>query len=358
MNEKLLIRSRSHDYPVIAILDANQLVSSINKIPDAKIIVDSTIFEIYPDILNQLDADQLIIASSESKKQLATVSEICEWLVAKNASKKTNLIGIGGGVIQDLCTFTANIFHRGIPYHLYPTTLLSQSDSCIGAKCALNTISGKNQLGVIYPPASVSIWPRFLESLKIKEIRSGYGEILKLSLTGENQFYQYFKSYIEHNGIDKIPETELIFKSLKAKKPIIEKDEYDNNLRRVLNFGHSFGHALETLSEHHIVHGDAIVVGMDLINFVGVKIGITPEEFAHQFRNIVYKYFSHITISKEIVARTWVQELMKDKKTTHNKINFAFVEDVGNIVIKSVELNEDLISIVEEYLRSSALVSV
>jgi 3-dehydroquinate synthase len=184
----------------------------------------------------------------------------------------------------------------------------------------------------------------------VEELKSGYGEILKLSITGENQFYNVFKKSIEKNGFSLVDVVELIRHSLLAKKPIIELDEHETDLRRILNYGHSFGHAIEAITRGEITHGDAIVFGMDLINFIGVKKKITREEFAEEFHQFVAKNFLHVKIPSNLQAIQLLEEVRKDKKRTHEFMNFIIPKDLGELKVVSCKLDEELVSMINEYL--------
>jgi 3-dehydroquinate synthase len=269
------------------------------------------------------------------------------------ATKTSHLIGIGGGVIQDLATFSSHIYFRGIDWTYIPTTLLSQADSCVGAKCALNLQGHKNQLGVVHTPRAVEIFTGFLETLPFPEIQSGFGEIAKLAVTGEEQFLQEFVRFLDEKQFSTENIGELIRLSLVAKKVVIDQDEYESDLRRILNYGHSFGHALETLTNNSVVHGDAVVVGMDLINYIGYKNGITKLDFYEEMKLLFHKHFNHIKVKHSIKANIWVDELKHDKKMKFGKMNFAIPVSTGDIQIYTMELDDALIKLVGDYIGTS-----
>lgn len=318
---------------------------------DCYFLIDRNVWELYKSKLPFVDEKKsLILDGDENTKTLQGVVGVIEWLNQKGATKSSTLVGIGGGVIQDISTFVSHVYYRGIKWIYLPTTLLSQSDSCIGAKCGINVLSNKNQVGVLHSPSSVFIVQEFLQTLDEVEYESGYGEILKLSVTGPNQFFSILVQHLMNHGLDYSNTLPIIAHSLNAKKAIIEIDEYEQDLRRVLNYGHSFGHSLESLTENRISHGYAVLFGMDLINFLGVEWGITNPSFAIEFRKLISKLFPSFKIEK-IDSHKLVVGLKKDKKTLHGKINFAVVKDVGNIVIIEKEINKDLELLVEKYLN-------
>jgi len=321
---------------------------------DVYVLIDSEISRLYPNLMSLLpDAKYFKVVSNETNKSLSKVAEISEWLMDSGATKTTHLIGIGGGVVQDLSTFVSHIYYRGIDWTFIPTTLLSQADSSVGSKCALNLNGHKNQLGVVHTPKSVDIFSGFLETLPYSEIQSGFGEIAKLAVTGENQFLTEFKTYLHKYGVSTTDLEEIIYSSLNAKKYVIDQDEYESDLRRVLNYGHSFGHALESLTDNSIAHGDAVVVGMDIINFIGLRREITDYAFYLEMSELFEEFFNHIRLKKSFDANRWVQELKHDKKMRHGKMNFAIPVRNGDIRIFKTELDDDLILLVGEYLEAS-----
>lgn len=357
VNETILISSWQGEYPVSfykTIKDATQNIQ-INQ--DTFFIIDEEIWSIYSHELTFVDkAKLLVLASNEETKTLQGSVGIIEWLNLHHANKSSTIIAIGGGVIQDVTTFVSHIYYRGIRWHFFPTTLLSQSDSCIGAKCGINVLSNKNQVGVLHSPSAVYIVEEFLGSLIKSEFESGYGEIFKLAITGESEFFDFLREELAIFGLDPKNVISLIRRSLISKKRIIEEDEYEKDLRRILNYGHSFGHSLESLSNNKVTHGYAILFGMDLMNYLGRLWGITPVEFEKEYRQLIIKYFPDMTIGP-IDAEKLVEGLRKDKKVLNGKINFAIVEEVGKIILVEREIDELLVIEVKKYLNEVGLFS-
>jgi len=355
---ELEIRSVNGNYSANFHANIDDLIDVMISREDVFVLIDLEISKFYPKLMSVLPENRYFrVYSNEANKSLSKVAEISEWLMDSGATKTTHLVGIGGGVVQDLSTFVSHIYYRGIDWTFVPTTLLSQADSCVGSKCALNLNGHKNQLGVVHTPKSVDIFVGFLETLPHSEIQSGFGEIAKLAVTGENQFLIEFKTFLRKFGVSTNNLEQIIYSSLNAKKYVIDQDEYESDLRRVLNYGHSFGHALESLTENSIVHGDAVVVGMDIINFIGQRRNITDYEFYVEMSELFEEFFSHIRVKKSFDANRWVQELKHDKKMRHGKMNFAIPVRNGEIRIFETELNDDLILLVGEYLETSRFFS-
>jgi 3-dehydroquinate synthase len=348
------ISSAQGDYPVEFYESVIDLSSEKTWPSDCYFLVDRNVWELYKSKLDFIQAEKtLILDAHEKVKTMQGVTDVIEWLNQKGATKSSLVVGIGGGIIQDISTFVSHVYYRGIKWIYVPTTLLSQSDSCIGAKCGINVLSNKNQVGVLHSPSKVLIVQEFLQTLDRVDYESGYGEIFKLSVTGPNQFFSTLEEHLVKHGLEHSKALPIIAQSLNAKKAIIEIDEYEQDLRRILNYGHSFGHSLESLTENRISHGYAVLFGMDLINFLGVEWGITSADFAMEFRKLISSHFPSLQIER-VDSHRLVEGLKKDKKTLHGKINFAVVKEVGNIVIVEREINKDLESLVEKYLSGAS----
>ena len=331
-------------------LDFGKLILELNLTERKKfIVIDENIHKIYESKFRDLsDSETIILKADESLKTFSGVEKLSLWLLERGAKKDSILIGIGGGVIQDICTFVSHIYYRGIDWIYVPTTLLGQSDSCIGAKCGINFGSYKNQIGVIHAPTKVLINPEFLKTLSEFDFQSGLGEMFKLSLTGPNQFYKEYANSIESKNYDI---EKLIHSSLLAKKPIIEEDEFESDLRRILNYGHSFGHAIEHCLNGQIPHGLAVVWGVDVINFIGTQIGVTPLELFEEIRSKSKKIFD-FKLQNIPDVESLIDALRHDKKVKNNKINFAFLKDIGEIVIVEHSFDSELESYVRAYLKT------
>jgi 3-dehydroquinate synthase len=352
--KELEISSINGNYFATFHSEIEDLTEIIKSHKDVCVLIDLEISRLYPTLMSAIpNYKYFSVESNEKNKSLTKVAEISEWLMDLGATKTTHLVGIGGGVVQDLSTFVSHIYFRGIDWTFFPTTLLSQADSCIGSKCALNLNGHKNQLGVVHTPKSVDIFTGFLDTLPHSEIQSGFGEVAKLAVTGKNQFLSEFKTSLRDYGISTKNIEVVIYSSLRAKKYVIDQDEYESDLRRVLNYGHSFGHALESLTDNSIVHGDAVIIGMDIINFIGLRRKIIDEDFYLEMRALFEEYFSHIRVRRTFDSNQWVEELKHDKKMRHGKMNFAIPVRNGDIRIFNAELDDDLTSLVGEYLGTS-----
>jgi 3-dehydroquinate synthase len=284
------------------------------------LIIDKNIYDLY----GYCSKNTLVIDPSEEIKTADMSLQICDFLLEKKFSKSDTLHVVGGGVIQDLSAFTAKIFKRGIKWVFYPTTLLSQCDSCIGGKTALNHHNFKNQIALFSSPEKVIIDLSFLSSLPQRELISGQGEIIKLFITGGSYFVNNFNTF---SMKDKIKNSLLI------KKSIIEVDEFESNLRKVLNYGHTFGHIIESLSKYNILHGEAVILGIYIINKMFDE-NKEIEKFVEENIDIsLIKDFDPLEVYKNISS---------DKKVFNNKINFVNSPEPGLSEFIPTEINDHL----------------
>ena len=288
MHTPITIKSSIRDYTVNFVDDFS--------IPLAKelgsgsfFIIDSNVYKLYFDnnIFDKSAKNFLIIKASELNKSIDKCKEIVEILVEKKIRHNQRMVAIGGGIIQDITSFTASIYLRGIEWSFFPTTLLAQADSCIGGKTSINLGTLKNIVGNFNPPVKIYLDIDFLATLSKEDIKSGIGEIL--------HFYYYSNSpYIKEiaNTYDDLiinPKSLLkyIKESLMIKKTVIETDEFDMAERNKFNYGHTFGHAIETSSNYSIKHGQAVTVGMDIANYIS--------NYVINFVNIEQKTFASKT---------------------------------------------------------------
>jgi 3-dehydroquinate synthase len=282
------------------------------------LLIDNNIQAIY----GICHKNQFILDATESNKNIDSTLKVCEWLCGKKFNKGHRLYVIGGGITQDIGAFVGSIYKRGINWIYVPTTLLSQCDSCIGGKTALNFHGAKNQLALFSAPSSVIIDTGFLDSLSQQDIINGMGEIIKFFIIGGENYLQNLDTYTRQ---------EQIFHSLSIKKSVIEYDEFELNIRKCLNYGHSFGHAIEAATDYNIPHGEAVLLGIEIIN----KIFIKNDDIS----NIIYKYTSLDKI-KNIKASTILNLLKEDKKTQLDQISFVVTERPGITNFIKVQLNE------------------
>jgi len=343
----IIIKSHSGKYSVKIIKKINQ--KNLKK-DNNFYIVDSSVYKIF--LKKKLNKNFVLVNSSEKNKDYFEIGKIMNKIILFGIKRNSNLIAIGGGIIQDITGFIASIIFRGINWTFYPTTLLAQGDSCIGGKTSVNFGIAKNQLGNFYPPKKIYLYSNFLKGLRKKDIMSGLGELAHYYLISGTKDWKLFKNYLKNflnNPTDFAILEKIAFRSLKIKKKIIEKDEFDTGLRLILNYGHSFGHAIEKLTNHQIPHGLAVAHGMNIANFFSYKLKLMKYD---EFKNIE-KTLKEIVDLKQISnmkVTKFVKILKQDKKNLRNNFKLILSKGVGKMIIKNINNNKVVTKLIKEYL--------
>ncbi len=294
-------------------------------------VIDKNVWELYKEnsVFKTLN-DPIIIEINEENKSLKSIEKLSRKLIQKGANKESHLLAIGGGITQELVSFLASIFYRGIKWSFIPTTLLSQVDSCLGGKNSINIDGFKNMLGTFYPPRKITIINDFFKSLEQSHLDSGYFEMLKIHLLSGKEEFDKFKS---------LSLEEKIYNSLILKKKIVEQDEKDKKERWKLNLGHTVGHALEASSQSSLPHGIAVGFGMlwELEISKGLKL-IKDEDYS-VIKNQILDRVSKIEIPNYDHEK-FKQALLKDKKNSEGNINFILFKSIGEVTLKSIPPEE------------------
>ncbi len=318
----------------------------LNKISkNSFLIIDSKVSHLYPDIINFWpESLTLEIEALETNKQLSTCEKIIKNLLDVSFKKDMKLVAIGGGIIQDITAFSASVLYRGVDWIFIPTTLLSQADSCIGSKTSINFSGVKNILGGFYPPKKIYCFLDFLETLPEDDIKSGIGEILHYYIVDNNSNAEGLMNYYEKIILDRSLLKSHVVESLNVKKKMIQIDEFDQNQRRVFNYGHTFGHAIEVMSDFEISHGQAVTLGMDIANFVSYSLGMIDKERFLRLKNILFKNIPNYSL-KESRINEFIDLMKKDKKSKKDKIVCILPqkEEVAVVEISDIKKLKNLI---------------
>jgi 3-dehydroquinate synthase len=345
---KIDIFSDKETYELIIDTDFQDILKVLEN--TKAVVIDKNVFDLYNKDLNIQKDKVILIDALEDKKRPEYALEICEKLMHLNIKRKDIIIAIGGGITQDLVTFAMSILFRGIKWIWLPTTLLAQADSCIGGKSSLNFKEWKNIIGNFYPPSKIFIFTKFLSTLKEDDIRSGIGEILKVHLlsgkASTNLIIQQLNKYKTNKSIL----STMIYNSLKFKNKILEIDPLDQGERLKMNYGHSFGHALESATNFGIPHGIAVNIGLDIANFIAYKIENINE---NDFNTLHDLLFSNLKQSDfvDFDFDTFKKALKKDKKNDSDYYNLIIPICYGEVALKSFKMDNEIEIIVQEYLE-------
>ena len=348
----LIIRSRQGDYQVEFVTDVIALVGQLRRCPASVVVIDQNVADLYAGVLERLtnELPSYLIAATEEEKTLTGIAKILSFMQKERSTRQSTLIAIGGGVVQDIATFASHVYYRGVKWVFVPTTLLAMCDSCIGAKCGINFGGFKNQLGVFHSPTHVFITTSFLGTLPDDYMLSGYGEMLKLSLTGPAVFFDELVALLQIEGFRTPAVEKLIHQCLTTKQAVIDVDEYETGLRRILNYGHTFGHALEAVTEYETPHGLGVAWGIDLANWIAYRRGILTEAHFLEVHQSIAELFGR-PVSHEVTAPQLVEAARRDKKVVDDKVNLVVLERPGALTIIPFKLDSSLEATVAEYLK-------
>ena len=341
---KLKIKTKTQEYPIII---GYNLVSNISKIiknnslnfKQCLLVVDKNISKkIITKVKKSLNKKNIYVyfyKASEINKNINNINKILDILLNKNFSRSDCLISIGGGITGDIGGFAASLFKRGMKFINIPTTLLSQVDSSIGGKTGVNSKYGKNLIGSFYQPNLVITDIQFLKTLPKREIICGYGEILKHSLIANKNFYYFLKKNSKEIFNLSSPFIEkTIYESCKIKKNIVEKDEKEKGLRKILNFGHTFAHAYEASQGYSkkLNHGEAVILGMKTALNFSLKNNFLKKTEYNSIMSHIYNCNLPSNLNKFFKIKDLkkiVSYMLKDKKNNSNKINLVLLKKIG-----------------------------
>ena len=279
------------------------------------------------------------IKSGEIHKNLDTCINVWNHLTNKNADRNSLLINLGGGVITDMGGFIASTYKRGIDFVNIPTTLLSMVDASIGSKTGINLNSIKNQIGLFSDPLSVIVDTEYLKTLSKRQINSGYAEIFKHSIISNSNF----KKLIENPNL--VYDEDIIASSIELKNRVVKKDKFENDVRKHLNFGHTIGHAVESLSmnkKNKLLHGEAIAIGMICESYISSRTNGLEIDKANEIKNHLNKFFAKVSFSKNDIDE--ICNLIKyDKKNHLNIPKFVLLKNLG-LVETDINVDVNLIA--------------
>lgn len=313
--------------------------------------VDARVAELYARELGSVLASPSVLRvdATEDNKSIEAMPDKVRHLVSKGLRRGQTLVAIGGGITQDITCFLAATMLRGVPWAFVPTTLLAMADSCVGSKSSINGGGAKNVLGTFTPPTRIVLSANFLKTLNEKDVRSGVGEMLKVhAIDGPTSFDAIAADY-PRLFTDPAVMTSYLRRSLEIKKPIVEADEFDQGPRLVMNYGHSFGHALESATGFAIPHGIAVTIGMDLANFVSARLGHGDASHYRRMRATLAKNWRGfepvpVPIDEMLTA------LSKDKKNSAKALGLILPDKSGKIRKVEVPSDEPFRAAVAEYL--------
>ncbi len=307
----------------------------------AVLVDENTRFHCLPLVHKVIKPSDIIeIESGEEKKTLDTCVHIWKELTDNHYERKSLLVNLGGGVIGDMGGFCAATYKRGIDFINIPTTLLSQVDASVGGKLGIDFLGFKNHIGTFKLPRKVFIDTKFLKTLPERELRSGFAEVIKHCLIADRDYWEIVSNvdFKDQSWPD------IVNHSVKVKSKIVEEDPFEKGQRKILNFGHTIGHAIESYflqkDEQRLLHGEAIAGGMICEAYLSGKFCNLPESSVKSIENYILKTYDRISISNRDIDEI-TKLCLQDKKNEKGIINFSLLEEIGDSVFNvGIEQNE------------------
>lgn len=319
------------------------------------LITDSNVNRLYGKTVEErlrqeaLPAKIIEIPAGESSKSIGMVMDVATQLLELKASRKCLLIALGGGVVGDLAGFVASIYKRSVPYVQIATTLVAQVDSSVGGKTGIDLQQGKNLLGTFYQPRAVFIDLSFLKTLTDRDFKNGMAEIIKYGIISDEEMFDLLEA--ERAGIVERQSTlmkELVVRSCKTKARIVERDEKEGDLRRILNFGHTLGHALEAASDFRLSHGEAVAIGTVGASMISQKLGFLDEASHGRIVRLVKEYGLPTEIPRGFDADDLLDFMASDKKVVGRKIYFVLIKKIGTPFVTADVPTSTIKEVIEE----------
>jgi len=304
------------------------------------VVADDKVASLYGAQLNAslkaagLECEFLTFPHGEGSKHLSTVGDLASGLVRLGVDRKDALIALGGGVTGDITGFLAAIYMRGIPFIQVPTTLLAQVDSSVGGKTGVDIPEGKNLVGVFYQPRCVVIDPTVLHTLPKDELLNGLAEVIKYGVIRDRQFFEFLEGKrAEILALDPVALVKVIERCCIIKAEVVAADERESDLRRILNYGHTLGHAVEAASSYRLPHGLAVAIGMVAVNWLAVDKGLLAVSEAGRIKGLLDAYGLPVRIPEGFAISQIKEYLKTDKKSVGGKVFFVLPERIGKVIV-------------------------
>jgi len=312
--------------------------------PTTLVITDTNVAELFGKKLHAAlqqqgwNAELTVVPAGENSKSQATAGLIYDQLVSMRADRKTVVIAVGGGVIGDLAGFVAATYNRGLPFVQVPTTLLADVDSSVGGKVGINHAQGKNLIGAFHQPLGVWINTKALETLPVRDYRSGLAEVVKYGVILDEEFFAFLENSIDAlNNRDSETLVKVITRSCRLKADVVEQDEYERSgLRAILNYGHTFAHAYEALCGYgELMHGEAVSIGMIDASRLAVNLGRIDETVTQRQLDLLSSLGLPTELPKPVSfsADDVIDRMKIDKKTEAGKLRFVLPSRLGHVEV-------------------------
>lgn len=315
------------------------VLARLNPSGTVGLVTDQNVDGLYGDAVRQriVDAGLQVVThampAGEQHKRLARIEEICGTLLEAGLDRSSIVIALGGGVVGDVAGFAAASFMRGVRLIQIPTTVVAQVDSSVGGKTGVNHPLGKNTIGAFHQPSAVLIDTACLETLPERELRAGLAEVIKHGVIADAELFEYMTANAERILARDLDALEYpVLRSCEIKSEVVAKDERESDLRAILNYGHTFGHAIEAVTKYQrFLHGEAIAVGMACAAALAQSLGLVDASFVQQHNDCIARYGLPIRWA-ELPVEDTLNAMRRDKKVRDGKLRFIVADRMGHVV--------------------------
>ncbi|MDR2298991.1 MAG: 3-dehydroquinate synthase [Comamonas sp.] len=347
--ETVQIDLGERSYPIVisqGVLAQTQTWASLPKAAAAMIVTNDVVAPLYLSALKQVlsqryaQVHEVVLPDGEAHKDWQTLNLIFDGLLSSGCDRKTVLFALGGGVVGDMTGFAAASYMRGVPFVQVPTTLLSQVDSSVGGKTAINHPLGKNMIGAFYQPQLVVCDLATLDSLPARELSAGLAEVIKYGPIADMAFFSWLEQNMDAlQRRDRTALTHAVKRSVEIKAWVVGQDETEQGLRAVLNFGHTFGHAIEAgMGYGNWLHGEGVAAGMVMAAELSRRLGLADEVFVARLRSLIERAGLPVrgaVIDTKDNAGRYLELMRVDKKSEAGEIRFVLIDGPGKAVVRS-----------------------
>ena len=354
----LEVKTTQRQYPMIigtnVIKNIEDFLKSVGITTNRKLllIIDEQIEKLYGEKVRKLLSNHnifsYVVSQGENSKSLSQIDKIITYAIENGLDRSSVIIALGGGMVGDLAGFAAAIYMRGIEFVQIPTTILAH-DSSIGGKVGVNHSLGKNMIGAFHQPRLVVYDTSFLKTLPIKEVKSGLAELIKHGLIKDKEFVEWLVKYsleLTQLRVDYLDEA--LYRGSKIKAEVVYEDEHELGIRAILNFGHTFGHVIESISNYQYSHGEGVAIGMIYAARIANKMGLISYDLVEQYIALLQKFGLPTTIPSNYQATEMLAIMLRDKKFEQDQIKMVLPTEIGKVEIVKGISKELLLKVMED----------
>ena len=352
--EKLHIDCAGGNYDILISPDSWREAARVSG--KALLVCDSNVEKLYRAEAEKLfsPVDTFVFPAGEEHKTIDTVMALCRRAAELKLDRKCTFVALGGGVTGDLTGFAAAIFLRGVKVLQVPTTLLAMVDSSVGGKTAVDIPEGKNLVGAFHQPCRVIIDPAMLATLPERELKNGLAEVVKTAVLGDAELFELLEKHAEKllpKPLDPELYGEVIRRCCAVKAAIVAADEHEHGCRAFLNYGHTFGHALELLSGFRLAHGEGVALGMTFAAKLAVKLGICDAETEQRQLALLRALGEPTELAAPPDPETWFSSMRGDKKAHDGRVVFVLPERIGKVRLVDTLTEKEVVDFLREVAR-------